>query len=144
MKKKLLAAVLSAAMAASLLAGCGGSTSGSTASGTASSDSGSASEASGTETADSGEVQEITWMFWDDLTATEDLISKGYADVIERFNKDYEGKYHVTPITTNLEEYYTKLNALVASGDTPDVFIVSPGPNLTDYVEPGVAAPLDS
>ena len=144
MKKKLLAAVLSAAMAASLLAGCGGSTSGSTASGTASSDSGSASEASGTETADSGEVQEITWMFWDDLTATEDLISKGYADVIERFNKDYEGKYHVTPITTNREEYYTKLNALVASGDTPDVFIVSPGPNLTDYVEPGVAAPLDS
>lgn len=144
MKKKLLAAVLSAAMAASLLAGCGGSTSGSTASGTASSDSGAASEASGTETADSGEVQEITWMFWDDLTATEDLISKGYADVIERFNKDYEGKYHVTPITTNLEEYYTKLNALVASGDTPDVFIVSPGPNLTDYVEPGVAAPLDS
>lgn len=144
MKKKLLAAVLSAAMAASLLAGCGGGTSGSTASGTASSDSGSASEASGTETADSGEVQEITWMFWDDLTATEDLISKGYADVIERFNKDYEGKYHVTPITTNLEEYYTKLNALVASGDTPDVFIVSPGPNLTDYVEPGVAAPLDS
>lgn len=144
MKKKLLAAVLSAAMAASLLAGCGGSTSGSTASGTVSSDSGSASEASGTETADSGEVQEITWMFWDDLTATEDLISKGYADVIERFNKDYEGKYHVTPITTNLEEYYTKLNALVASGDTPDVFIVSPGPNLTDYVEPGVAAPLDS
>lgn len=94
-------------MAASLLAGCGGSTSGSTASGTASSD--------------SGEVQEITWMFWDDLTATEDLISKGYADVIERFNKDYEGKYHVIPITTNLEEYYTELNALVASGDTPDV-----------------------
>ena len=25
----------------------------------------------------------------------------------------------------------------------PDVFIVSPGPQLTDYVEPGVAAPLD-
>lgn len=143
MKKKLLATVLSVAMAASLLAGCGGSASDSTATGS-SSDSGSASEASGTETADSGEVQEITWMFWDDLTATEDLISKGYADVIERFNKDYEGKYHVTAITTNLEEYYPKLNALVASGDTPDVFIVSPGPNLTDYVDPGVAAPLDS
>ena len=143
MKKKFLATVLSVAMAASLLAGCGGSASDSTATGS-SSDSGSASEASGTETADSGEVQEITWMFWDDLTATEDLISKGYADVIERFNKDYEGKYHVTAITTNLEEYYPKLNALVASGDTPDVFIVSPGPNLTDYVDPGVAAPLDS
>lgn len=82
-------------------------------------------------------------MFWDDLTATEDLISKGYADVIDRFNADYEGQYHVTAITTNLEEYYPKLNALVASKETPDVFIVSPGPNLTDYVDPGVAAPLD-
>ena len=33
-----------------------------------------------------GEVEEITWMFWDDLEATEDLISKGYADGINRFN----------------------------------------------------------
>lgn len=88
------------------------------------------------------EVQEITWMFWDDLDATEDLISKGYAEVIDRFNADYEGVYHVTPITTNLEEYYPKLNALVAAGDTPDVFIVSPGPNLTTYVEPGITADL--
>lgn len=88
------------------------------------------------------EVQEITWMFWDDLDATEDLISKGYGEVIDRFNADYEGVYHVTPITTNLEEYYSKLNALVAAGDTPDVFIVSPGPNLTTYVEPGITADL--
>ncbi len=119
MKKKLLAAVLTLTMALGLATGCGSSSS-----------------------SDSG-VQEITWMFWDDLNATEDLISLGYADVIDRFNADYEGKYHVTPITTNLEEYYTKLNALVASGEAPDVFIVSPGPNLTDYVDPGVAAPLN-
>lgn len=90
-----------------------------------------------------GEVQEITWMFWDDLEATEDLISLGYAETIERFNADYEGVYHVTPITTNLEEYYPKLNALVAADDTPDVFIVSPGPNLDVYVEPGKAAVLN-
>ena len=93
--------------------------------------------------AESDGVQEITWMFWDDLNATEDLISKGYGDVIDRFNADYEGQYHVTAVTTNLEEYYPKLNALVASNETPDVFIVSPGPNLEVYVEPGVAAPLD-
>ena len=89
------------------------------------------------------DVEEITWMFWDDLTATSDEITLGFADVIERFNADYEGQYHVTPITTNLEEYYTALNAKVDAGETPDVFIVSPGPNLTVYVEPGVAAPLD-
>ncbi len=119
MKKKVLALVLSVAMAASLLTGCGSKPAGS-----------------------SDGVQEITWMFWDDLNATEDLISKGYKDVVDRFNKDYEGVYHVTPITTNLEEYYPKLNALVAANETPDCFIVSPGPNLDVYVNPGVAADL--
>lgn len=147
MKRKVLSVLLSTAMVASLLVGCG--------SGSAESASGSDSSAA-TESADtteaasdtaaadsaSGEVQEITWMFWDDLNATEDLISLGYKDVVDRFNADYEGVYHVTPVTTNLEEYYTKLNALVASGQTPDVFIVSPGPNLDVYVEPGVTADL--
>ena len=89
------------------------------------------------------DVQEITWMFWDDLDTTTDLISLGFKDTVDRFNEDYEGVYHVTPITTQLEEYYTQLNALIAADETPDVFIVSPGPNLTDYVDPGVAAPLD-
>ena len=104
MKRKILATLLSVAMATSLLAGCGSKADAPAASGSG-------------DAAASGEVQEITWMFWDDLNATEDLISKGYADVIERFNAEYEGQYHVTPITTNLEEYYPKLNALVASGD---------------------------
>ncbi|MCM1268753.1 MAG: extracellular solute-binding protein, partial [Bacteroidales bacterium] len=90
----------------------------------------------------SGEVEEITWMFWDDLNATEDLISIGYKDTVDRFNQDYEGKYHVNVVTTNLEEYYPKLNALVAANETPDCFIVSPGPNLDVYVNPGVAADL--
>ena len=142
MKRKLLATLLSVAMATTLLAGCGY---GSTEAPAAADSSSETTDTASTEApAADGEVQEITWMFWDDLNATEDLISKGYADVIDRFNTEYAGQYHVTPITTNLEEYYPKLNALVASGDVPDVFIVSPGPNLTDYVEPGVAAPLDS
>ncbi len=122
MKKRIMAILLSVAMVATMLAGCGNAADG----------------------ASAGGVQEITWMFWDDLNATEDLISLGYKDTIERFNKDYEGKYHVTPITTNLEEYYPKLNALVAAGETPDMFIVSPGPNLDVYVDPGVAADLTS
>ena len=121
MKKKGLAAVMSVALAASTIASVA---------------------MPFTAMADDG-VQEITWMFWDDLEASEDNITKGFKEVIDRFNADYEGVYHVTPITTQLEEYYTQLNALVAAGETPDVFIVSPGPNLTDYVAPGVAAPLD-
>jgi len=138
-KRRLLATILSAAMLATSLVGCGGTSGGESGGGSTGGSSG-GSEASG---GGSEGVQEISWMFWDDLNATEDLISLGYKDTIERFNKDYEGKYHVTPITTNLEEYYNKLNALVAAGETPDVFIVSPGPQLTDYVAPGYAAPLD-
>ena len=81
-------------------------------------------------TASADDVQNISWMFWDDLDASEDPITKGFKNVIDRFNKDYEGKYHVDPITTTLEEYYTQLNALVDADQTPDVFIVNPGPNL--------------
>ena len=84
MKKKLLSILLSATLAISTLAGCGASGSG-----------------SGSETAsggDNGGAEEITWMFWDDLNATEDLISLGYKDVIDRFNKDYEGVYQIMKI----------------------------------------------
>ena len=147
MKKKVLSVLLSTAMIASVLAGCGGGTEAPAADGGSTeapaADSGSAqTEAPAADSASSGEVEEITWMFWDDLNATEDLISIGYRDTVERFNKDYEGKYHVNVVTTNLEEYYPKLNALVAAGETPDCFIVSPGPNLDVYVDPGVAADL--
>lgn len=137
MKKKVLSVLMSVAMMSTLLAGCGNSADSADAPAADSSESGDSAA-----TASSDGAEEITWMFWDDLNATEDLISLGYKDVIDRFNKDYEGKYHVTPITTNLEEYYTKLNALVASDETPDCFIVSPGPNLDVYVDPGVAADL--
>ena len=120
--KKLLALLLSATMTVGMLAGCGGSQEAAAPAATEEAAPAAEEEAPAAEA--SGEVEEITFMVWDDLAATEDLISKGYADSIERFNKDFEGKYHCTPITTNLEEYYTKLNALVAAGETPDVFIV--------------------
>lgn len=118
MKKRILSAVLCVAMMMTMFVGCG------------------------KEKEDSDGVQNITWMFWDDLNATEDLISKGYKEVVERFNKDYEGKYHVDVITTNLEEYYSNLNTKVAGKETPDCFIVSPGPNLDVYVDPGKVADL--
>lgn len=135
MKKRILSMVLSMAAAAALLTGCGGTSEGAA----ADTSSGAKEEAS---SSDSGEAVEITWMFWDDLEATEDLISIGYKETVERFNADYEGIYHVNVVTTNLEEYYPKLNALVAANQTPDCFIVSPGPNLDVYVEPGITADL--
>lgn len=132
--------LLASALVLSLLSGCSVSTNtGSTSSTTPSGDNAQSPAASITT---SGDVQEITWMFWDDLNATQDLITKGYKNVIDRFNETYAGKYKCNVITTNLEEYDTKLNALIAGGKTPDVFICNPGPNLTQYVEAGVAADL--
>lgn len=116
MKKKFLAALLSVAMVASVFAGCGSK--------------------------DSGDVQKITWMFWDDLDASEDLITIGYKEVIDRFNETYKGKYEVEAITTNLEEYDAKLNALIAADECPDVFICNPGPNMDVYVDNGAAADI--
>ena len=152
--KKLLAIGLSMAMTISMLAGCGGSTPATSAPAEPAAEE-PAAEAPAEDTAEApaadegeepaadGEVQEITFMVWDDLEASEDLITKGYKQSVDRFNKDFEGKYHCTPITTNLEEYYDKLNALVTAGETPDVFIASPGANLNDYATTGVAAKMD-
>ncbi|HIS31340.1 MAG TPA: extracellular solute-binding protein [Candidatus Limivivens intestinipullorum] len=115
-KRRWISAALSTAMAASLLLGA--------------------------VPVQASEVAEITWMFWDDLEATEDLITKGYKEVVDRFNTEYEGKYHVNVVTTNLEEYDGKLNALIAAGQTPDVWTCNPGPNMDVYVEAGVVADL--
>ena len=144
--KKLLATTLAVTLMGSMFTGCGSSSSttsnnsSDTATNTTTNSNTNTNTADNTTSSD-GPI-EIKWMFWDDLYATEDLMSLGYAQVIERFNKDYEGTYHVTPITTNLDDYDTKLNALIAAKDTPDVFICNPGPNLTQYVNAGVAADL--
>ena len=90
--------------------------------------------------ADGSDV-EITWMFWDDLEATTDLITKGYKEVIDRYNAADNG-YHCNVVTSNLEEYDTKLNALIAGGQTPDIWICNPGPNHAQYVNAGVAMDL--
>ncbi len=93
--KKVLATGLSLLMAMGTIAGCGVSTdtgvntNASSESGVAAAEKTDQKEESTTKT--DGDVEEITWMFWDDMEATEDLITLGYKDVIDRFNKDYEG-----------------------------------------------------
>jgi len=141
MKRKLISMLLTAGLLAGMLSGCGVSTDtgGTETKGTTQGTKNEEDTNAGTA---GGDVQEITWMFWDDLNATEDLITIGYREVIERFNEEYEGQYHCNVITTNLEEYLTKLNALVAAGDTPDLFICNPGPWLDSFVEANVAADL--
>lgn len=143
MKKKLLSLILAGTMAASLMAGCGvstdtgsGGSSDSAGSDTASTGSSAASEATGDE-------EEITWAFWDDLNASQDLMTQTYKDTVDRFNETYKGKYHLNVVTTNLEEYDSKVNALVAAGNTPDLLICNPGPNADVYVNSNVVQPIN-
>lgn len=135
MKKRIISVVMATILAFGSLAGCDSSNGGATG-GTTTDPAGSGTETSGggSDVAADG-ATEITWMFWDNLEASEDLTTIGYKQVIDRFNEQYAGQYHVTPITTNLEEYDTKLNALITSGDAPDLWICNPGPNLTQYVD---------
>jgi raffinose/stachyose/melibiose transport system substrate-binding protein len=117
--KKIVALLLCVTMAGGLLSGCGKKqvTNGKTA------------------------KEEITWMFWDNLTSTQDLMSKEYAETIKRFNNNNK-KYHCTVKTTNLEEYTNKVNALIASNNMPDVIICNPGPNMSQYVDANVVMDL--
>lgn len=134
MKKKTVSAILASVMCISMLFGCSVSTD----TGDASSNEESAEETD----ASAGDVTEISWIFYDDLDVSKDLVTIGYKEVIDRFNKDFEGKYHVNVITTPTEEYDTKLNALIASGDVPELFTCHPGPLMEQYVDAGVAADL--
>lgn len=82
MIKRFISGFLAAGLVIGSLSGCGVSTdTGATQAAGGSTESGAeAVKATGTE-------EQITWMFWDNLDATEDLISKGYKQVIDRFNE---------------------------------------------------------
>ena len=82
-------------------------------------------------------------MFWDDLDTSTDLITQLYKKNIDRFNAANNG-YHCTAITTNLDDYYTKLNALIAAGTAPDVIILSPGTYMDVYQQSGEIQALNS
>lgn len=115
----MISILLTTVMVGTMIGGCGVSTdtgNGGSSGGGAESESAEAGTTKTEDVAATGDEVEITWMFWDDLDATEDLVTKGYKDVIDRFNEQYKGQYHVNTVTTNLEEYDTKLNALVAAG----------------------------
>lgn len=142
--KKVLALALTVVMTASMVVGCGSSQTAAEGSTEGAAD-GSAAEATtesaGVATPAKEGDEEITWVFWDDLEATDDLMTKQYAETVKRFNEADNG-YHVNVITTQLEEYDAKVNAMIAAGQTPDIMISNPGPNLDVYVENGIAMDL--
>lgn len=133
MMRKFWTSVISASLALCILTGCGNTVSSEEA----------ISDYSTEVSGDDGEVEEITFMVWTDIDNSEDLTSRGYRETIDRFNSDYEGRYRVRVVSTELDDYYSKLSNMISVGKAPDVFIISPGCHLDDYVEPGMVAKLD-
>ena len=139
-KKKLIGVLLAGAMVLSM-AGCGGSGSGTesgNASDTCSSKGGSSSADAGGDTpsaADSGEVVEIRFTEWDggDTLAV-------YEEVAENFNASHPG-IHVTVMNIP-DEYDTKITAMIAGNDTPEVCMLNSDTLLFPLAEEGIVANL--
>ena len=141
-KKKLFSVLLAGAMVLSM-AGCGGSESGSggesgNTSDAGSSESDSASADTGADSssaADSGEVVEIRFTEWDggDTLAV-------YEEVAENFNASHPG-IHVTVMNIP-DEYDTKITAMIAGNDTPEVCMLNSDTLLFPLAEEGIVANL--
>lgn len=143
--KKLLAALLTGAMALSM-AGCGGggSTGGSSADTGSGSSAADAAEDTGNEadtSADTGsggtdgDVVEIRFTEWDggDTLAV-------YEEVAEKFNSTHPG-IHVTVMNIP-DEYDTKITAMIAGNDTPEVCCMNSDTLLFPLAEEGIVANL--
>lgn len=88
------------------------------------------------------EVQEIILFFWDDFDSSVDLITKGYKDVIDRFNEKYEGKYRVKAVTDSIDAYAYNLKSMIYGESCPDVFISDSGHMLNGFTELGATMDL--
>lgn len=153
MKKIVTLAVCPLMTLSLLVTGCAVSTSEpGTASSTTASSSG-AAESSGsssdksTVSADSsasatGENKTLDVFYWDDINTSTDLATQQFKVAVDKFNEEDNG-YTANVITTDISNYYTKLNALVAADDLPDVFMCHPGTLMRNAAKAGVLLPLD-
>lgn len=131
------------------LASCGSSTndgseSGSTGQPAASDSSGGSSDSSsaptaaeseGAGTSDAAEERTISFMGWgsDEEIAT-------FKDMISQYEKAYPG-VHVDYITVPAGDFPTKLQTMIASNETPDVFYLQPE-KVMPYADAGIVADL--
>jgi len=89
---------------------------------------------------------EITWYFWDDPKTSKDAMTKGYKEVIDRFNKKFEGKYSCKVEIAQLDGglYYSKLNSQADAGKAPELYMCDPGPRIQEQIDKGTAADMSA
>lgn len=110
--KRLLGAGLSLAMLTGLLAGCGGQNS-------QTSGSGSPEPSSG---GGSGEVIELRWL---SSQIGEQAEAAWFAETVDGFNKEYEGRIHINVDGVAGEAITEKLNTDAATDTMPDLFMLN-------------------
>ena len=79
---------------------------------------------------------------WDDLETSTDLTTQQFKAAVDKFNEADNG-YQIEITTSDISNYYIKLNALVAADDMPDVFMCHPGNLMRNAAESGVLMELD-
>lgn len=67
----------------------------------------------------SAEDKTLEVFYWDDLQTSSDLTTQQFKAAVDRFNEADNG-YQIKVSTSDLTNYYTKLNALVAADNLPD------------------------
>lgn len=90
----------------------------------------------------SAEDKTLEVFYWDDLQTSSDLTTQQFKAAVDRFNEADNG-YQIKVSTSDLTNYYTKLNALVAADNLPDVFMCHPGNLMRNAAQAGVLMPLD-
>ncbi|MDR2974812.1 MAG: extracellular solute-binding protein, partial [Propionibacteriaceae bacterium] len=64
------------------------------------------------------------------------------AAIVESFNEEFDGLYHVRRIATDDETYKTKQITQLTGSEMPDVFYSWAGGRAKDIIDVGLAAPL--
>lgn len=116
--KRFISASLAVALAGTLFAGCGASPSDT---------SGGANTSS---TASSGEIEVILPTY----RSGEDAGAKFFEPQVERFNKEYEGKYHITIEESPSNTHVDRIKQLALQGKLPTIFQVNDPKWVEDYL----------
>ncbi|MDD6667223.1 MAG: ABC transporter substrate-binding protein [Lachnospiraceae bacterium] len=120
MRKKLLAALLGVSMVAALFAGCGSSKK--------------SSSSSKDSSSSSGEVDLTFPCIW----VGTDSKAEGFKKIVDGFNSENEGKYHITiKDYTDYDAYADYIRTSISSGDAPDLFSVKTKADVELYSQSG-------
>lgn len=109
--KKLISSVLVFAMTATMLAGC-----------------------TSKATSNSGDVKKVIEVVLPTYRSGEDAGAKFFLPQVERFNKKYEGKYHITIEESPSNTHTERIKQLALQDKLPTIFQVSDSKWVEDYL----------